>query len=149
MILDIEKKTQTAVQYEQQQVTFKTPIEVKFVWWSKDNQRIYYIYTERAEKALRLIEIYATTGTAREVLKEEGSTHVEANLIIMNQPNVRDLKSGKELIWFSQRDGWAHLYLYDLKNGKLKNQKTSGPGLSEGWNVWRKTYLQHIKDRFR
>ncbi len=68
---------------------------------------------------------------------------------ITKENYARDLKSGKELIWFSQRDGWAHLYLYDLKNGKLKNQKTSGPGLSEGWNVWRKTYLQHIKDTFR
>ncbi|MEO6916772.1 MAG: prolyl oligopeptidase family serine peptidase, partial [Chitinophagaceae bacterium] len=33
--------------------------------------------------------------------------------------------NGKEFIEWSERDGWAHLYLYDEK-GKLKNQVTSG-----------------------
>ena len=31
-----------------------------------------------------------------------------------------------ELIWYSERTGWAHLYLYDLKTGALKNAITSG-----------------------
>ncbi len=30
------------------------------------------------------------------------------------------------VIWFSERDGWGHLYLYDLTTGALKNQITSG-----------------------
>jgi dipeptidyl-peptidase-4 len=33
---------------------------------------------------------------------------------------------GKELIEWSEQDGWAHFYLYD-GSGKLKNQITSGP----------------------
>ncbi len=33
---------------------------------------------------------------------------------------------GKELVQWSERDGWAHLYLYDGE-GNLKNQITSGP----------------------
>ena len=32
------------------------------------------------------------------------------------------------LIWYSQRDDWGHLYLYDLASGKLKHQITSGEG---------------------
>ena len=32
----------------------------------------------------------------------------------------------KEFIWWSQRDGWAHLYLFDRATGKLKNQITKG-----------------------
>ena len=32
-----------------------------------------------------------------------------------------------ELIWFSERDDWGHLYLYDLETGRLKNRITSGP----------------------
>ncbi len=35
------------------------------------------------------------------------------------------MNNGKELIHWSERDGWAHFYLYD-ENGKLKNQITSG-----------------------
>ena len=37
--------------------------------------------------------------------------------------------NGKELIHWSERSGWAHLYLYD-GNGKLKNAITKGP-----WHV--------------
>ena len=32
------------------------------------------------------------------------------------------------MIWFSQRDNWGHLYLYDLQTGKLKQPITSGEG---------------------
>jgi dipeptidyl aminopeptidase/acylaminoacyl peptidase len=34
--------------------------------------------------------------------------------------------NGKELIHWSERSGWAHLYLYDGSTGKLKNQITKG-----------------------
>ena len=30
------------------------------------------------------------------------------------------------LIWYSEKDGWGHLYLYDLTKKKLKNAITSG-----------------------
>ena len=39
------------------------------------------------------------------------------------------LNKGKELIHWSERDGWAHLYLYD-DQGNLKNRITKGP-----WHV--------------
>jgi dipeptidyl aminopeptidase/acylaminoacyl peptidase len=37
-----------------------------------------------------------------------------------------DIDDGKEVIWMSERDGWAHLYLYDGISGRLKNQITKG-----------------------
>src|SRR5262249_39710057 len=36
-----------------------------------------------------------------------------------------------EVIWFSERDNWGHLYLYDLQTGRVKNRITVGEG-----NVW-------------
>ena len=39
------------------------------------------------------------------------------------------LQGGKELVQWSERDGWAHLYLYD-EHGNLKNRITKGP-----WHV--------------
>jgi hypothetical protein len=38
------------------------------------------------------------------------------------------LPATNELIWWSQRDNWVHLYLYDLTTGALKNRITSGDG---------------------
>ena len=42
--------------------------------------------------------------------------------------SCRYLSSSNEVVWFSQRDGWGHLYLYDATTGKLKNQITHGLG---------------------
>ena len=44
--------------------------------------------------------------------------------------NWRYLPASNEVIWYSARDDWAHLYLYDLETGKLKHQITHG-----SWNV--------------
>ena len=37
---------------------------------------------------------------------------------------------GDDFIWWSERNGWGHFYLYD-HNGKLKNAITSGPWRAE------------------
>ena len=42
--------------------------------------------------------------------------------------NWRYLDASGEIIWFSERDNWGQLYLYDLKTGALKNPITSGEG---------------------
>ncbi len=39
---------------------------------------------------------------------------------------MRALDETDEMIWWSERTGWGHFYLYD-RNGKLKNAITSGP----------------------
>ena len=39
------------------------------------------------------------------------------------------LPETEELLWFSERSGWGHLYLYDLKTGELKNAVTTGEWL--------------------
>ncbi len=40
--------------------------------------------------------------------------------------SVRYLKDRDELIWWSERSGWGHFYLYS-KDGKFKNAITTGP----------------------
>jgi Dipeptidyl peptidase IV (DPP IV) N-terminal region. len=46
------------------------------------------------------------------------------NTYVEYQP-LRLLSGGREMIWWSERDGWGHYYLYD-SNGQLKNQITRG-----------------------
>jgi dipeptidyl aminopeptidase/acylaminoacyl peptidase len=42
--------------------------------------------------------------------------------------NWRYLPNSNEIIWFSERDNWGHLYLYDLATGRIKQQITTGDG---------------------
>jgi dipeptidyl aminopeptidase/acylaminoacyl peptidase len=42
--------------------------------------------------------------------------------------NWRYLPRSNEVLWFSERDNWGQMYLYDLTTGALKNQITHGDG---------------------
>ena len=55
--------------------------------------------------------------------------------------NWRYLPNSSELLWFSERDNWGHLYLCDLEKGRIKNQITSGD-----WNV---TQLLRVDEKNR
>ena len=127
MIFDVEGKTRTALKSDPYLVLFTSPIPMKKAWWSEDSQKVYFIEEERAYKGARLRVAYALTGETRTLIEEKGKTYVELNLFMGSAPNVRILDGGSEIIWFSERDGWAHLYLYDGPTGKLRNQITKGP----------------------
>ncbi|HEX8357732.1 MAG TPA: prolyl oligopeptidase family serine peptidase, partial [Segetibacter sp.] len=65
----------------------------------------------------------AATGELRQVLAESVSTQFESG---QGSTNWRYLPASNEIIWYSERDNWGHLYLYDATTGKLKNQITKG-----------------------
>ncbi|MFX0057746.1 MAG: DPP IV N-terminal domain-containing protein [Candidatus Hodarchaeota archaeon] len=125
-ILDVEKKEKIKVNYDAFPTSILSPIEANFTWWGKDGKYVYYLYLDRYFKEIKFIEVDAETGNARVVIQESRDTHIDLNLYYANTPNVRVLSNSKEVIWFSERDGWAHLYLYDLETGLLKNQITKG-----------------------
>src|SRR5207302_6632172 len=67
----------------------------------------------------------AANGDVRAVLEETSATYFESGLGAIDW---RYLPKSNEVIWYSQRDNWGQLYLYDLQSGKVKNQITSGEG---------------------
>ena len=100
------------------------------VWW-KDGRAFTFEYNQRGHQLYRLIEVDGTTGVPRVLISEESSTFVDYRPLVPNPRDtgkkVRyDVADGKEIVWGSERDGWEHLYLYDGKTGKVKNQITKG-----------------------
>jgi dipeptidyl aminopeptidase/acylaminoacyl peptidase len=95
------------------------------VQWSLDGSRIVFVSTSRDHKheVLRLAD--PVTGEVRDVFEEKVATYFESG---SDHANWRFLAASNEVIWFSERDNWGHLYLYDLQTGQLKNQITSGEG---------------------
>src|SRR3546814_3390458 len=65
------------------------------------------------------------TGAVREVMHEHVPTWFESGI---NAINWRWLAESDEILWWSQRNGWGNLYLYDAGNGTLKHAVTSGDG---------------------
>jgi len=93
------------------------------VEWSADAKNLAFASSSRDHKKANLRIADATTGEVRDVLEEISPTQFESGTSTVNW---RYLPASNEVVWFSERDGWGHLYLYDLTTGKLKNQITSG-----------------------
>ena len=90
--------------------------------WSPDATQLVFASTSRDHKSATLRVANAATGEVRKILEESSKTQFES------RTGFRVLWPTNELVWYSQRDDWGHLYLYDLNTGALKNQITSGEG---------------------
>ncbi|HKG05512.1 MAG TPA: DPP IV N-terminal domain-containing protein [Pedobacter sp.] len=86
--------------------------------WLGNNSKIYFSRTSRDLKRVDVCTIDISTGAVKPLIEERFNTYVE-----INRPGL--IGDGKEIIHWSERDGWAHFYLFD-SNGKLKNQITKG-----------------------
>lgn len=101
------------------------------VQWSPDGSHLAFVSVSRDHKEAWLRVADAATGAVRTVIDEKVATFYEsASGWAQDAVNWRYLPASHEVIWFSQRDNWGHLYLYDARTGRLENRITSG-----GWNV--------------
>jgi dipeptidyl aminopeptidase/acylaminoacyl peptidase len=91
--------------------------------WKADGSELAFLSTSRDHKQEKFRIADAATGAVREVFEEVVPTQYESG---QGSINWRYLSKSKEIIWYSERDNWGHLYLYDATTGKLKNQITKG-----------------------
>jgi dienelactone hydrolase len=95
------------------------------VQWSPDGSQLAFVSTSRDHRHAQLRVADAATGAVRTVLEEKAATFFESG---NGRVNWRVLFASNEVIWFSERDNWGQLYLYDAKTGALKRQITGGEG---------------------
>lgn len=104
------------------------PMEAHTVWWASDSGAVYFIERDRFLKWVALKRADLRTGMVREVIRENSDT--VALVSAMNpyeRPTVRILTNG-DVIWYSRRSGWGHLYYYDA-SGALRAPITQGEWL--------------------
>ena len=106
-----------------------SPFSTRRVWFDRSNG-VWIARLDRYSKQAELINLDLATGAGRIVVSETvASGYIDLNPSIVGSPNVRSLPDSKEVIWYSERDGWGHLYLYDAQTCALKNQITKGEWL--------------------
>jgi dipeptidyl-peptidase-4 len=91
--------------------------------WSADSATLAFVSSSRDHKEAKLRVADAATGDVRDVFDEKVATQYESG---QGSVNWRYLPASNEFIWYSERDDWGHLYLYDLQTGRLKQQITKG-----------------------
>jgi dipeptidyl aminopeptidase/acylaminoacyl peptidase len=113
---------------------FPNPYSLSNPVWRKDSHAFTFEYNQRGHQLYRIVEADGITGKTRAVITEESKTFINYRPLVPNPTDtgkkVRyEIDDGKEIIWMSERDGWAHLYLYDGVTGRVKNQITKGDWL--------------------
>jgi dipeptidyl-peptidase-4 len=108
------------------------------VQWSDDGTHLAFVSTSRDHKQEWMRIADASTGEVRDVMGETTAKFYESG---NDKVNWKYLSKTNELLWFSERDDWGQMYLYDLGTGKLKNQITHGEG-----NV---TQVLHVDEKTR
>jgi dipeptidyl-peptidase-4 len=93
------------------------------VEWAADSETLAFVSTSRDHKSARVRLADVSTGQVTDLFEEVESTFFESN-------GWRYLAESDEILWFSQRANWGHLYLYNSRTGALESQVTTGD-----WNV--------------
>lgn len=91
--------------------------------WSADGKKLMFVSSSRDHKIAQVRIADVKTGEVTDIFKEEVPTQYESG---QGTINWFYLDKTNEFIWYSERDNWGHLYLYNAKNGNLKNQITKG-----------------------
>ncbi len=91
------------------------------VTWRNDGAAFTFEYNQRGHQKFDIVRV-DTTGALVPVISETSDTFIDYS----GKRFRKDIEKTDEIIWASERDGWNHLYLYDGKTGKVKNQITKG-----------------------
>src|SRR5262249_35851161 len=86
--------------------------------WTPAGQ-LWFEWLSRDQRRLELRVVDATSGAVRPVLADEDPAWINVD----GEPTFLD---GRRFLWTSERDGWRHLYLYDL-DGRPLGRVTQGP----------------------
>ncbi|RRA50219.1 S9 family peptidase [Acidipila sp. EB88] len=133
VLFDPATKKQTILSTE----LFPNPYEVRDFEWRKDSSAFTFVDNERGHQRLAVLAVDANTGAVRRILDETSRTYIEYTPLDPTPTGTgkfyrHDVNDGGEILWLSERDGWAHLYLFDGHTGQLKNQVTHGDWVVRG-----------------
>ncbi len=111
-IVDVPSKSQLCVGDE-----FN---EIDIIGWREDGSELLFVRWGRTAERIDLMAADPVTGAARIVL-----TDIEPGPVLMGITRWHFLEDGRRVLWLSERDGWRHVYLYDL-DGTLIRRLTQG-----------------------
>jgi dipeptidyl aminopeptidase/acylaminoacyl peptidase len=95
------------------------------VHWPVDGDRLRLVRRDRLQRNLELIEVTIPSLETRVLLTESVEN------AYLERENVRYVKAGGDFVWWSERNGWGHYYLYN-HDGTLKHAITSGNWRASG-----------------
>ncbi len=103
------------------------------VHWSKDSRCFTYLQKDRGHQRLRVVKVDARSGEVSNVVDEKSQTFIwTAHAENLNLAFANWLEKTDEIIYASEQDGWRHLYLADVQQGRIVKQITKGQWVVRG-----------------
>ena len=93
-------------------------------WNGKGADHLRMIRRDRTQRHFELIDVALPTQAITQLIQEDIDNNSSEAVA------VRYVKTGGDFLWWSERSGWGHFYLYD-NAGKLKHAVTSGAWRAE------------------
>ncbi len=94
-------------------------------WMGKTGTVLRVVRRDRLQRNDELVELDVATGQTKVIVSD-----TKGDFGSLEEQGPVYVKSGGDFIWFSERDGWGHYYLYSY-DGTLKRQLTSGEWRSD------------------
>jgi dipeptidyl aminopeptidase/acylaminoacyl peptidase len=107
--------------------------------WAANSDRVKLSGITRASKSAYLWSVDAATGKATLLARDTTKTYVEISPPT-DPASWYVTADGQDVIWWSERDGWGHLWRHG-PDGKVKNQITTGP-----WQVGK---VVHVDEKLK
>ncbi len=77
--------------------------------WTKDPNQLFVYKMNRHQNMLEVLNFNAISGKSNSILKEESKYYIDIT------DDIRFLDNKKQFIWSSEKTGYNHLYLHDMK----------------------------------
>ncbi len=95
-------------------------------WVSGTSDKLYFTSRSRDFKHIDVLVADTATGAVKTLFEESSNVWIDSSA----EPyapgaSLHLVNHGKEILWWSERDGWGHYYLYKA-DGSLENQVDSG-----------------------
>ncbi|MBI3568803.1 MAG: DPP IV N-terminal domain-containing protein [Gemmatimonadetes bacterium] len=124
-ILDRETKGNVRLDIPVKVAQLTTNNSLRDSVWTTGSDKVKLVGITRASKSAYLWQFDAASGKATLLAHDTTKTFVE--VAPPTDPSSWYVtKDGQDVIWWSERDGWGHLWRMG-PDGKVKNQITSGP----------------------
>ncbi len=101
---------------------FDNPWSIDSIHWTADSQRFLFQYNQRGHQVLRIVAVDGRTGETATLFEETSPTFID----YAHKHLLRYLDETNEILWMSERDGWNHLYRFDMRTGEPLGQITRG-----------------------
>jgi len=153
-IVDVASKANVVAQLPVRPNNLSIGGSVRDSAWAENSQKVHVSWLMRGSKAAYLAEVDATNGVTRVIARDTGKTYVE----ISNPQDPGSFyvtKDLKDAFWWSERDGWGHLYRFDGA-GVASITSTDGDGTlsqapepkaqltSGAWQVGQISYVDEV-----